>query len=598
MAKSLKSTRIIEVAWEVCNQVGGIYTVIRSKVPDMKHQWKENYSVIGPYFENNNEFEEEVDEEDSLYQAVKILQSEGIDAHYGTWLISGRPKAVLLNPQSVFNKLDQIKFDLWENHDIKFEQHDELLDQVVAFGYLVYRFNTVLESIKKDKKQTIVHFHEWMAGVAIPMMRKENLPAKIVFTTHATLLGRYLAMNDPNFYERLEWTDWEKEAKYFNVLSQVKIERAATHGAHTFTTVSQITGLECKYLLHREPDELLPNGLNVSRYEALHEFQNLHATYKKKIEEFIRGHFFPSYSFNLDKTLYFFTSGRFEFKNKGFDLTLEALARLNAKIKDAGIDLTVVMFFITKKPTNSINVDLLHSRSILEELRHTCEAIEHKVSERLFDYATTNQSHNIPELSEFIPDYWRLRYKRTLQSWQSQKLPPIVTHNLVDEETDDLMNFMKTLQLFNREEDRVKIVYHPDFVNFTSPLFGMEYGQFVRGCNMGIFPSYYEPWGYTPLECLVRGVPSITSDLSGFGDYVLDKLPKITDNGVYVTKRKGKPFHESAEQLANQMLDFINLSRRDRIQQRNFVESFSEEFDWKTLIEYYKKAYKKALMVD
>ena len=157
---------------------------------------------------------------------------------------------------------------------------------------------------------------------------------------------------------------------------------------------------------------------------------------------------------------------------------------------------------------------------------------------------------------------------------------------------------MKTLQLFNREEDRVKIVYHPDFVNFTSPLFGMEYGQFVRGCNMGIFPSYYEPWGYTPLECLVRGVPSITSDLSGFGDYVLDKLPKITDNGVYVTKRKGKPFHESAEQLANQMLDFINLSRRDRIQQRNFVESFSEEFDWKTLIEYYKKAYKKALMVD
>jgi len=598
MAKSLKSTRIIEVAWEICNQVGGIYTVIRSKVPDMKHQWKDNYSVIGPYFDNNTEFEEEVDEDDPLYQAVKILQEEGVDAHYGTWLISGRPKAVLLNPKSAFGKLGAIKFDMWKNHDIKFEQHDDLLDQVVAFGYLVYRFTSILEAIKTDKKQTIIHFHEWMAGVAIPMIRKDNLPTKIVFTTHATLLGRYLAMNDPNFYERLQWTDWEKEAKYFNIISQVKIERAATHGAHIFTTVSKITGEECKYLLHREPDELLPNGLNVSRYEALHEFQNLHATYKKKIESFIRGHFFPSYSFNLDKTLYFFTSGRFEFKNKGFDLTLEALARLNAKIKEAGIDLTVVMFFITKKPTNSINVDLLHSRSILEELKHTCEAIEHEVSEKLFDYATTNDSQNIPELSEFIPDYWRLRYKRTLQSWKSDKLPPIVTHNLVDEKNDDLMNFMKTLQLFNREEDRVKIVYHPDFVNFTSPLFGMEYGQFVRGCNLGVFPSYYEPWGYTPLECLVRGVPSITSDLSGFGDYILDNLPKIVDNGVYVTKRKEKPFHEAAEQLANQMMGFINLSRRDRIQQRNYVESFSEEFDWKTLIGYYKKAYKKALTVE
>lgn len=358
MAKDVKSARLFEIAWEVCNQVGGIYTVIRSKVPDMKSIWGENYSVIGPYF-NNNEFEEEENQDDILCQVVHKLREEGIDAHYGTWLISGRPKAILLNPFSAYNKLADIKYQMWEDHDISFESHDELLDQVVAFGYCVFRFNQVYEALTKGKQDTVFHFHEWMAGVAVPLMRKENCSSKIVFTTHATLLGRYLAMNDPEFYERLEWVDWEKEAKYFNILPQVKIERAATHGSHTFSTVSQITGEECKYLLHREPDCLLPNGLNVSRYEALHEFQNLHLTYKKKIQDFIKGHFFPSYSFDLDKTLYFFTSGRFEFKNKGFDLTLESLARLNAMIKDAGLDITVVMFFITKKPTTSI-LSLIH----------------------------------------------------------------------------------------------------------------------------------------------------------------------------------------------------------------------------------------------
>ncbi len=594
VARDIKSTRLFEIAWEVCNQVGGIYTVIRSKVPDMKNIWGDNYSVIGPYF-NNNEFEEEEDQDDILCQVVHKLRQEGIDAHYGTWLISGRPKAVLLNPYSAFSSLADIKYQMWDQHDIAFESHDDLLDQVIAFGYCVFRFNQVYENLTKGKQETVFHFHEWMAGVAVPLMRKANCKSKIVFTTHATLLGRYLAMNDPEFYDRLEWVDWEKEAKYFNILAQVKIERAATHGAHTFSTVSQITGEECKYLLHREPDNILPNGLNVSRYEALHEFQNLHLTYKKKIQDFIKGHFFPSYSFDLDKTLYFFTSGRFEFKNKGFDLTLEALARLNAMIKDAGLDVTVVMFFITKKPTTSINVDLLHSRSILEELRQTCEAIEHEVAEKLFDHATSKKDHGIPELGEFIPDYSRLRYKRTLQSWSSDKLPPVVTHNLIDEDKDELMNSVKNLQLFNNEHDRVKIVYHPDFINFTSPLLKMEYGHFVRGCNLGVFPSYYEPWGYTPLECLVRGVPSVTSDLSGFGDYVLDKLPKIVDKGVCVTRRKGKYFHDSAAQLADQLMSFVKLSRRDRIKQRNYVESFSEEFDWKTLVKYYQEAYESAL---
>ena len=160
MSSSVETTRIIEVAWEICNQVGGIYTVIRSKVPDMKAIWGDQYSVIGPYFDNS-EYEEEENPADPLYQAVKRLNEEGFEAHYGTWLISGRPKAVLLNPFSAYPQLAAIKYDLWQHHNISFEEHDELLDQVVAFGYLVYRFNTILEEITKGVP-AIMHFHEWM----------------------------------------------------------------------------------------------------------------------------------------------------------------------------------------------------------------------------------------------------------------------------------------------------------------------------------------------------------------------------------------------------------------------------------------------------
>ena len=122
------------------------------------------------------------------------------------------------------------------------------------------------------------------------------------------------------------------------------------------------------------------------------------------------------------------------------------------------------------------------------------------------------EDNKLPELKEFVDDYWRLRYRRTLQSWKSDSLPPIVTHNLHDDAGDDILNFLRTSNLVNNESDRVKIVYHPDFINYTNPLFSMEYGQFVRGCHLGIFPSYYEPWGYTPLECIASGVPTVTSD--------------------------------------------------------------------------------------
>lgn len=593
---------LVEVAWEVCNQVGGIYTVIRSKVPATVQGWEDRYCLLGPYFpqQAQGEFEPYEDDEldaltDPFAGAVRRMRELGYEVHLGVWLVTGRPRTVLINPYQVYPQLGQIKTELWQHHGIPTPDHDDLLHQVEAFGQLTKIFLQILAAEVGPPQRVLAHFHEWMTGVAIPALRREQTPLHLVFTTHATLLGRYLAMNDPNFYEHLMLVDWEAEARHFNIETAVRIERAAAHGSHVFTTVSELTVRECIYLLDRIPDAVLPNGLNIERFVAGHEFQNLHQQYKAKIHEFVMAHFFQSYSFDLDKTLYLFTSGRYEYHNKGFDLTLEALARLNYRLQQSGLDGNVVMFFITKRPFTSINPLILQNRAILDEVQETCEAIERQVGERLFYAAAASTDHRLPDLSSMVDDYWKLRYRRTLQSWKTNNLPSVITHNLVDDQNDDILNFVRRAGLINHQHDRVKIVYHPDFVSPTSPLFAMEYGQFVRGCHLGVFPSYYEPWGYTPLECVARGVPAITSDLSGFGDYVMQNVPAHEDKGIYVVQRQEKSFDEAADELTDMMWDFVQLNRRERIMQRNQVESSSELFDWKNLRVYYDRAYLLAL---
>jgi glycogen(starch) synthase len=595
-------TLLVEAAWEVCNQVGGIYTVIRSKVPATMPSWGERYCLLGPYFPNQaqGEFESYEDYQldamtDPFAAAVRSMRAQGYDVCLGTWLVTGRPRVVLINPFQVYDRLSQLKADLWQNHGIPSPDGDDLLHQVIAFGHLSRIFFQHLAAQMAEGQRLLGHFHEWMTGVAIPDLRRERVPVHLVFTTHATLLGRYLAMNDPEFYDHLMRVDWQAESRHFNIEPAVQMERAAAHGSHVFTTVSELTVRECIYLLDRIPDAVLPNGLNIERFVALHEFQNLHQQYKGQIHEFVMAHFFQSYSFDLDKTLYLFTSGRYEYHNKGFDLTLEALARLNHRLQQSGLEGNVVMFFITKRPYTSINPQVLERRAVLDEVRETCRAIERQVGERLFYAAAASEDHRLPELGSMVDDYWKLRYRRTLQSWKTNALPPVVTHNLVNDRDDDILNFMRRAQLLNHQHDRVKMVYHPDFVSPSSPLLGMEYGQFVRGCHLGVFPSYYEPWGYTPLECVARGVPAITSDLSGFGDYVLQTIPDPEQKGIFVVHRQEKSFHESAEELTEMLWQFVQLNRRERIMQRNAVESSAELFDWKNLRVHYDRAYALAL---
>jgi glycogen(starch) synthase len=589
-----KNELLVEVAWEVCNQVGGIYTVIRSKAPAVMTNRSGRFCMIGPYLNKSilAELEPIDDAADIFGLAAANLSKKGYDVIYAEWLITGKPRVLLLNPNVIEDKVKNvIKYLLWKNHHIIITDGNALVDQVIAFAYLTKLFFDELVKLIGEDQKLIGHFHEWMAGLPILDMKRERMPVKTVFTTHATQLGRHLAINSPLFYAHLPFFRWEDEAKKFGVATEASIEYGCAQSCDVMTTVSDVTARECKHILRRQPEVILPNGLNIERFEALHEFQNLHANYKEQIHQFVMGHFFSSYSFDLDKTMYFFTSGRYEYKNKGFDLTLEALVHLNNQLKQEKSDITVVMFFVTKREFYSIKPEVLQSRAVMEEMRQTCEAIQRQLGKRLFFESTIRKDHRLPQLNDFVDEYWKLRYRRTIQSWKSNKMPLPVTHKLVDEDSDDILQFLVRRNLLNREEDKVKIVYHPDFINSTNPLFGMDYSQFVRGCHLGIFPSYYEPWGYTPLECMASGVPAVTSDLSGFGDYLLKNMPDHEKGGMFVVERGKRTFDWSAKQLATFLYKFLIQDRRSRIMQRNNVENYSSAFDWKNLIAHYEEAY-------
>lgn len=590
----LENRLLLEIAYEVCNQLGGIYTVLRTKAETMVNKWGDSYYAIGPYFSELANYEFSPVEEDGsvVFQAIKNLRSQGFNVHYGVWEVTGGPKVILFDIDSIMGRLNEIKYYMWRDHHIDCPSYHPVVDKVLAFGEVVHLFIEELSRLNPSK-EILAHFHEWMAGTSIPRIRKKSLNIKIIFTTHATILGRYLAVDKYPFYSALGDIDPDFEASKYNIVAESKIERAAAHGAHIFTTVSDVTAKEAEYLIGRKPEYILPNGINSLRFEAVHEFQNLHKLYKDKISDFVISHFFPSYSFDLDKTLYFFTSGRYEYQNKGFDLTLDAAAKLNYLMKKNKSDKTVVLFLITKRPYTTINSRTFHFKTILENIRSVCKDIEQELGHQLFlETVKEKNSTQFPDLQNLVTPYLKLHYRKMISSWNAHDLPPIVTHNLTDPR-DEVVKYLDTASLLNFKEDKVKIVYYPDFINPVGPM-GMEYDQFVRGCHLGIFPSYYEPWGYTPLECLARGVPAATSNLAGFGDYVMKNMKKPEDEGIYIVDRTKHNFQYEASELAQKLYQFTLMSRRERIDQRNRAERASYKFDWKSLGRYYEKAYQEA----
>jgi glycogen(starch) synthase len=595
-------TVAFEVSWEVCNQVGGIYQVLRSKAPTMVHRWRHRYFAVGPYVPDRAPLEfEPLRSSGWIGRALRRVEEAGGAAHHGRWIVTGRPRVILLDHEWLRPQLEKLRERLKAEHGIETWSRDPLVDQVVTFAEAVRIF---LEAAteewcaeggrgrRRGDRRVLAHFHEWLGGLAIPMLGASAQRIATVFTTHATQLGRVIASNDEDFYEHLPAIDPDAEADRYELRAQHQIERICARSCDFFTTVSPITAEECASLLGREPDLVTPNGLNIDRFDRGADFQTIHGQYKEDIHRFVMGHFFPSYAFDLDRTLYFFTSGRFEPSNKGFDLCLETVARLNLELSEAKLDVTVVFFVVTDRPTRSLDPLALRSRGVLDELHDVSHSISSDVAEQLFRRAAAGGRLRLDDL---VDEYWALRFRRTQHALKSDRLPPLTTHLIDHDAYDPILQHLRTLKLRNAEQDRVKVVYHPEFISSVNPLWGIEYEQFVRGCHLGVFPSRYEPWGYTPLECVAVGVPAITSDLAGFGRYVAETWPDHDRWGVNLLHRRGRGFHETAADLAQKLLAFCRLDRRGRIALRNELQPRAQEFDWSRLGEAYHEVHDRAL---
>jgi glycogen(starch) synthase len=583
---------LFEIAWEVCWQLGGIYTVLRSKAPAMLQRWDERYCLIGPYNPQTAAFEFDEHQPTGIFRdALAALAESGIPAKYGRWLIPGRPQVILIDYRARYSWLDSDKYAMWKDHGISTQNNDGEVNEVVAFGFAVTEFFIKLVNAAGNRP-ILAHFHEWMAAVAIPRIAHLGLPISTVFTTHATLLGRYLAGDSADFYNHLPFINPEEQAAKYLIFPRFAIERAAAHASTVFTTVSEVTATEAERLLGRTPDAIVPNGLNIQRFAALHEFQNMHQVFKERIHEFVMGHFFPSYTFDLDRTIYIFTSGRYEFRNKGFDLFIEALYRLNQRLKAIPDRPTVVAFIITRAWTKHINVGVLQRQSMFEDLKSVCSGLERQMGARLFRSAARGR---LPSMPDLLNDEELLRLRQSIQAWRTGPQPAIITHDLVDDANDPVLQHLRHRQLFNSADDPVKVVFHPEFVTATGPLFNLEYQQFVRGCHMGVFPSYYEPWGYTPMESVALGLPAVTTDLSGFGAYVQHHVPNAEQQGICVLNRRTKSFAETTDNLVDYLTNFVQMNRRQRIEVRNRVERLSELFDWSALVVHYHEAHDMAL---
>ncbi|KAH3662103.1 hypothetical protein OGAPHI_006284 [Ogataea philodendri] len=596
MSRQTENHLLFEVATEVANRVGGIYSVLKSKAPVTVAEYRERYTLIGPL--NHRSASVEVEElpvqNEALKATLDSMQSRGIRYLYGRWLIEGAPRVILFDIGSAVPYLNEWKTDLWGLAGIPSPEGDIETNDAVMLGYLTAWFLGEL-CCHETQKAIVLHAHEWLAGVAIPLCRQRKIDCTTIFTTHATLLGRYLCAGSVDFYNNLDKFDVDYEAGKRGIYHRYCIERAAAHSADVFTTVSHITAYESEHLLKRKPDGVLPNGLNVVKFQAVHEFQNLHAEKKEKINEFVRGHFYGQLNFKLENTLYFFIAGRYEYRNKGVDFFIEALARLNHKLKSVNSDMNVVAFIIMPAATKSYTVDTLRGQAVIKQLESTIKDVQGLMGKRLFEFCQKpNNTQNsaqieLPSLDDLLRPADRVNLKRRMFALKRDSLPPIVTHNMVDDANDPILNQIRSCQLFNTSQDKVKIIFHPEFLNSSNPVLPLDYDEFVRGCHLGVFPSYYEPWGYTPAECTVMGIPSITTNLSGFGCYMEDLIENSEDYGIYIVDRRMKGVDESIDQLCQQMFDFTQKSRRQRINQRNRVERLSDLLDWKRMgLEYVK----------
>ena len=541
MSQKLTPEYIFETSWEVCNMVGGIYTVLSTRAATLVETHADKLIFIGPdvWLGKENPYFEETP--DLMPEWINFTEKQyQLKIRVGRWKVPGNPVAVLVDFMPLMSKKNEIYASVWEWAGVDSMAAYGDYDESSMFGYAT---GMIIESyyyffnLSKDN-QVVAHFNEWMTTFGAFYIKHKLPEVASVFTTHATSIGRSIAGNHKPLYDYLNEYNGDQMASELNMVSKHSTEKQAAHLVDCFTTVSEITGIECEQLLDKKPDVITPNGFEDDFVPK----GRLFTAKRKEARAILKNTAETLLGYKLkDNALFVSTAGRYEYKNKGIDTFLESLKLLS---NYTDLKKEIVVFIMVPAHIKGFRTDLAS--------------------------ALINQGS-------------------TLDSWNK-----FTTHELWDYYSDNVMSAIHWFHFTNQSSQKVKIVFVPSYLNGDDGIFNRSYYDLLIGMDLSVFPSYYEPWGYTPLESVAFSVPTITTDLSGFGQWVSHKLHDI-EKGVGVIHRSDYNGFIVAEHIAEMIYKFSNFNADELKDVRRKAAVIAEKALWKHFIHFYDKAYSIAL---
>lgn len=535
---------IFESSWEVCNKVGGIYTVLSTRAKTLQDKLRDHIMFIGPDVWRGKEnplFEEDA----SLLKSWRdTAENENLHVRIGRWNVPGHPIAVLVDFQPYFAIKNDIYTRLWEDYGVDslhaYGDYDEASMFSYAAGLVVESYYNHI--LKGQCEHVVYQAHEWMTGLGALYIQKHVPEVATIFTTHATTIGRSIAGNHKPLYEYLFAYNGNQMAQELNVQSKHSIERETAHHVDCFTTVSEVTNRECAELLDKPADVVLMNGFEKDFVPSKAQFARKRREARRKLREVAGALLGTEFD---DDVMIISTSGRYEFRNKGIDLYMEAMNR-SLRNKD-----------LTRKVLAFVQVPgwVCCPREDLKERLASGKACD-------------------------TPLEW-----------------PLLTHWLHEMSHDQVIDYMKRYNMWNLPDDKVKVIFVPCYLDGADGIFNMHYYDLLIGMDLTVYASYYEPWGYTPLESVAFHVPCITTNLSGFGLWVnqlLGKDGELTD-GVQVVRRTDYNSSEVADAIKDAVTAYAAFTPQEAEKIRHKAADISEHALWKHFIRYYYQAYDIAL---
>ena len=534
---------IFESSWEVCNKVGGIYTVLSTRAKTLQDKNKDHIIFIGPDCWGDKQSPYFKEDTNLFADWKQKALEDGINIKIGRWDIPGSPISVLVDFKPYFEEKNDIYGWLWENFQVDSLHAYGDYDEASMFSYAAGK---VVESFYRhylDKsKKVVYHANEWMCGLGALYINKVLPEIGTIFTTHATSIGRSIAGNNKPLYDYLFAYNGDQMSWELNMQSKHSIEKQTAHHVDCFTTVSEITANECKELLDKPVDFVLPNGFDNSFVPKGSAFTSRRKAARKRALEVANALLGTDLG---DDTLIVSTSGRYEFRNKGVDVYIEAMNRL---LRDKELKKNIVAFIEVPGWVGEPRQDLV---------------------DRLNSGKKYDTPLDVPEITHWL-------------------------HNMSH---DNVLGMLKFLDMHNRPEDKVKLIFLPCYLTGNDGVLNLTYYDIILGNDLCIYPSYYEPWGYTPLEAIAFKVPCITTDLAGFGlwaNSVKGSNSEIED-GVKVIHRTDYNYSEVADIIKDTVAKYSNFTADEIKKSRQNAEKLSKKALWKEFIKYYEQAYDMAL---